>query len=110
MDESASGTASKPAGCGKTQMGLALIRGMGTRLWLTHTKDLLNQSKERAERYMDKPDGNHHRGQGGHRQGHHVRHGQTMSKMDLREYRHEWGVIICDECIGCAVPRRGGHV
>ena len=44
-----------PAGCGKTQMGLALIQRYGVKaLWLTHTKDLLNQSKERAERYMDK--------------------------------------------------------
>jgi superfamily II DNA or RNA helicase len=23
---------------------------------------------------------------------------QTMSKLDLQEYRDEWGVIICDEC------------
>ena len=43
------------AGSGKTQMGIALIKEYGRRaLWLTHTVDLLNQSKERAERYMDK--------------------------------------------------------
>ena len=89
-----------PAGCGKTQMGLALIQRYGCKaLWLTHTKDLLNQSKERAERYMDKSlmgtitDGKVDIGNG-------ITFAtvQTMSKMDLREYRNEWGVIICDEC------------
>ena len=39
------------AGSGKTQMGIALIREYGKRaLWLCHTIDLVNQSKERAER------------------------------------------------------------
>ena len=43
------------AGSGKTQMGIALIKEYGRRtLWLTHTADLLHQSKERAERYIDK--------------------------------------------------------
>ena len=38
-----------PAGSGKTQTALALIQRFGLKaLWLTHTKDLLNQSKERA--------------------------------------------------------------
>ena len=43
------------AGSGKTQMGIALIREHGKRaLWLCHTLDLVKQSKERAEKYMDK--------------------------------------------------------
>ena len=42
------------AGSGKTQMGIALIKQFGRRaLWLCHTLDLVKQSKERAERYMD---------------------------------------------------------
>ena len=42
------------AGSGKTQMGIALIAKLGKRaLWLTHTKDLLTQSKQRAEQYMN---------------------------------------------------------
>jgi superfamily II DNA or RNA helicase len=89
-----------PAGCGKTQMGLAVIQKHGYKaLWLTHTKDLLNQSKERAERYMDKSL------MGTITEGHvDIGSGitfatvQTMSKLDLREYRNTWGVIICDEC------------
>lgn len=89
-----------PAGCGKTQIGLALIQKYGVKaLWLTHTKDLLNQSKERAELYMDKSlmgtitEGTVNVGKG-------ITFAtvQTMSKMNLRQYRNEWGVIICDEC------------
>jgi superfamily II DNA or RNA helicase len=89
-----------PAGCGKTQMGLALIQRYGFKaLWLTHTKDLLNQSKERAERYMDKSlMGTITEGKVDIGKGITFATVQTMSKMDLREYRHEWGVIICDEC------------
>lgn len=44
-----------PTGSGKTQMGIALIVKHGLKaLWLTHTTDLLNQSYERAVRYIDK--------------------------------------------------------
>ena len=89
-----------PAGCGKTQMGLAVIQKHGYKaLWLTHTKDLLNQSKERAERYMDKSlMGTITEGKVDIGKGITFATVQTMSKMDLREYRNEWGVIICDEC------------
>ena len=89
-----------PAGCGKTQMGLAVIQQHGYKaLWLTHTKDLLNQSKERAERYMDKSlIGTITEGKVDIGKGITFATVQTMSKMDLREYRNEWGVIICDEC------------
>ena len=89
-----------PAGCGKTQMGLALIQRYGVKaLWLTHTKDLLNQSKGRAERYMDKSlMGTITEGKVDIGKGITFATVQTMSKMNLREYRHEWGVIICDEC------------
>ena len=89
-----------PAGCGKTQMGLALIQQYGCKaLWLTHTKDLLNQSKERAEKYMDKAlMGTITEGKVNIGEGITFATVQTMSKLDLREYRNEWGVIICDEC------------
>lgn len=89
-----------PAGCGKTQTALALIHRYGVKaLWLTHTKDLLNQSKERAERYMDKSlMGTITEGKVDIGKGITFATVQTMSKMDLREYRNEWGVIICDEC------------
>ena len=88
------------AGSGKTQMGIALIKEWGRRaLWLTHTLDLLNQSKARAERYMDESligtitEGKVNIGQG-------VTFAtiQTMCKLDLSQYKDMWDVIIVDEC------------
>ena len=88
------------AGSGKTQMGIALIKEYGRRaLWLCHTIDLVNQSKERALRYMDKSligtitEGKVNIGKG-------VTFAtiQTMCKLDLSQYKDLWDVIIVDEC------------
>lgn len=88
------------AGSGKTQMGIALIKQYGRRaLWLCHTLDLVKQSKERAERYMDKSligtitEGKVNIGSG-------VTFAtiQTMCKLDLAQYKNMWDVIIVDEC------------
>lgn len=88
------------AGSGKTQMGIALIKEYGRRaLWLCHTLDLVNQSKERAERYTDKSligtitEGKVNIGKG-------VTFAtiQTMCKLDLSRYKDMWDVIIVDEC------------
>jgi superfamily II DNA or RNA helicase len=88
------------AGSGKTQMGIALIKEFGRRaLWLTHTQDLLRQSKERAERYMHSSligtitEGKVNIGQG-------VTFAtiQTMCKLDLAQYKNMWDVIVVDEC------------
>ena len=88
------------AGSGKTQMGIALIKEYGRRaLWLCHTLDLVNQSRERAERYMDKSligtitEGKVNIGAG-------VTFAtiQTMCKLDLSQYKDMWDVIIVDEC------------
>ena len=87
-------------GSGKTQMGVAIAKKhMGRCLWLTHTADLLNQSKERAERYIDKSViGTITAGK--------VNIGsaitfatiQTMCKLDLAQYKDTWSTIIVDEC------------
>ena len=88
------------AGSGKTQMGIALIKEYSRRaLWLTHTADLLNQSKERAERYIDKSligtitEGKVNIGKG-------VTFAtiQTMCKLDISQYKDMWDVVIVDEC------------
>ena len=88
------------AGSGKTQMGIALIKEYGRRaLWVTHTKDLLDQSKERALRYMDKnligtiTEGKVNLGQG-------VTFAtvQTLSNLNLSSIKDYWDVIIVDEC------------
>ncbi len=87
------------AGSGKTQMGLALALKHCTKvLWITHTKDLLRQSYERAKQYVD----DKHLGI--------VAEGkadikditfatiQTLANMDLTAYKYFFGVVIVDEC------------
>ena len=100
MKERRYGILQSPAGSGKTQMGIALVMRYGRRaLWLTHTADLLNQSKARAERYMDKrligtiTEGKVNIGQG-------ITFAtiQTMCRLDLAQYKDLWDVIIVDEC------------
>lgn len=88
------------AGSGKTQVGISLVAKLKRRaLWLTTTKDLLNQSKERAERYMDKSlMGTITEGKVNIGQGITFATIQTMSKLDLAQYRDMWDVIIVDEC------------
>ena len=88
------------AGSGKTQMGLAIASRLHRKtLWLTHTKDLLEQSKARAEMYFDKKKfGVISEGK--------VKIGetitfatiQTMSHCDLLAMRDVWDCIIVDEC------------
>lgn len=87
------------AGSGKTQMGIALAKAFARpTLWLTHTKDLLNQSKERAERYIDsRLIGTISEGKVSIGKGITFATVQTMCKLDLDLYRDCWDVVICDE-------------
>lgn len=87
------------AGTGKTQMGIALACQLGVRtLWITHTQDLLLQSKERAERYIPKgligtiTEGKVRIGEG-------ITFAtiQTLAKCDLLSLKYTWDCIICDE-------------
>ena len=88
------------AGSGKTQMGIALVKQFGKRaLWVTHTVDLLRQSRERAERYMDKSlIGTITEGKVNIGTGITFATVQTLSKLDLSHYKDYWDVIIVDEC------------
>lgn len=89
-----------PAGSGKTQMAIALIAKYGERaLWLTHTKDLLMQSKERAERYID-PSliGTITEGKVNIGVGITFATVQTMCRLNLSLYKDVWDVIVVDEC------------
>ena len=88
------------AGSGKTQMGIALIKEWGRRaLWVTHTADLLNQSKERALRYMDKSlIGTITEGKVNIGKGVTFATVQTLSNLNLSQYKDRWDVIIVDEC------------
>ena len=98
------GILQSPAGSGKTQMGIALVKRFGKRaLWLTHTLDLLNQSKARAELYVDKKTiGTITEGKVNIGKGITFATIQTMCKLDLPQYKDIWDVIIVDECHRCA--------
>ena len=88
------------AGSGKTQMGIALAKRLGKRsLWLTHTLDLLRQSKTRAEMYIDTDlIGTITEGKVNIGSGITFATIQTMCKLDLAQYRNLWDCIIVDEC------------
>lgn len=89
-----------PAGSGKTQMGIALAAALGVKtLWLTHTKDLLTQSKARAAQYINSDLlGTITEGKVDIGQSMTFATIQTMCKVDLEQYRDEWDCIIVDEC------------
>ena len=94
------GILQSPAGSGKTQMGIALIAKLGKRaLWLTHTKDLLLQSKERAQQYIGGALlGTITEGKVNIGEGITFATVQTMCNLDLAHYKNYWDVIIVDEC------------
>ena len=94
------GILQSPAGSGKTQMGLALAAAIGRRtLWLTHTKDLLNQSMERAKQYFD-ADKFGTITEGKIDIGETITFAtiQTMCRCDLNALKDMWDTIIVDEC------------
>ena len=95
-----------PCGSGKTQCGLEIIMRVGGRaLWLTHTQDLMNQSMKRAEGVMDTAEGMLGTiTEGKVNIGTHITFAtiQTMCRLDLERYKHEWDIIIVDECQRCA--------
>jgi superfamily II DNA or RNA helicase len=90
---------SKP-GSGKTQVGIAMIKALRRRaLWLCHTADLLNQSRERALRYMDSSlIGTITEGKVNVGVGVTFATVQTMANLELTQYRDYWDVVIVDEC------------
>ena len=94
------GILQSPAGSGKTQMGIALIKKFGKRaLWVTHTADLLRQSKYRAEQYTNATMlGTITEGQVNLGEGITFATVQTLSKLDLAQYRDYWDVVVVDEC------------
>lgn len=90
------------AGCGsgKTNCGIALIKFLRRRaLWLCNKHDLIKQSMERATQFID-PSlfGTITEGKIDVGVGITFATVQTMSKIDLTQYRDYWDVIIVDEC------------
>lgn len=98
--KSAYGILQSAAGSGKTQMGVAIAKHYSRKtLWLTHTLDLLNQSKARAEQYIDKSViGTISEGKVNIGSAITFATVQTMCRLHLEQYRDMWDVIIVDEC------------
>lgn len=88
------------AGSGKTQMGLALVAKLGCKtLWLTHTHDLLDQSRKRAAEYMDSSlFGEITSGKVNIGKGITFATVQTLAKQDLAKFKDTWDCVIVDEC------------
>ena len=103
-----------PCGAGKTQTGLEIISRIGGKaLWLTHTQDLLNQSKKRAESVLE-IDGTFGTITAGKADvGTHITFAtvQTLSKLDLSEYCNEFDVVVVDECFpaGTKIMTKNGE-
>ena len=93
------GILQSPAGSGKTQMGIALAAKTSRRtLWLCHTLDLVKQSMQRAKLYIDKDlIGTIASGKVNIGKGITFATVQTMSKLDLTQYKNYWDCIIVDE-------------
>lgn len=93
-----------PCASGKTQMGIAIATELSQKtLWLTHTQDLLNQSYERAAQYIDKKLlGTITAGKVKIGTGITFATVQTLSKLDLSQFKYSFDVIIVDECHRCA--------
>ena len=100
--QSSSGVIVMPCGSGKTQTALELVaRYKGRALWITHTKELLKQSMERAKSVYDinaKNIGTITEGKIDI--GEYITFAtvQTLASIDLYDYRDYWDVIIVDEC------------
>ena len=88
------------AGSGKTQVGISLMSKLQRKaLWVCTTKDLLTQSKDRALQYMDKSlIGTITEGKVNIGKGVTFATVQTLSKLDLSQYKDMWDLIIVDEC------------
>ena len=90
-----------PAGSGKTQMGIAMLKNLKRKtLWITHTADLLQQSMDRAKIYIQNPEliGTTTDGKCNISKGVTFATVQTLCRMDLSQLKHYWDVIIVDEC------------
>lgn len=89
-----------PPGSGKTQIALSVAQTIHRRtLWITHTRDLLQQSYSRAKQYFGAEclgvitEGKIHCGE-------FITFAtvQTLAGIDLYRYRDYWDCIIVDEC------------
>lgn len=100
MVKAKGGVLVSPCGSGKTFMGIEIIRRLGKRfLWLTHTKDLLNQTmKEFKGLYEDLDIGTITEGKIDMGKDGTISTIQTLSKIDAKIYSDYFDVVVVDEC------------
>ena len=91
-----------PCGAGKTEMALEIIaRVKGPALWITHTGELLKQSRDRAKKLFEIDKNTIGEITAGKVNiGSHITFAtvQTLSKIDLEQIKNEFEIIIVDEC------------
>lgn len=100
MLDAKNGILESPCGSGKTTMGMEIIKRIGGRaLWITHTSELLHQSKRTAER-MFGTDGIGTITAGKICAGERITFAtvQTLSRIKLEQFKTVWDIIIVDEC------------
>lgn len=96
------GVLQAPCGSGKTQIGLAFIKEIGGKaLWLTHTRKLMNQSKERAESLLEGDFGEITEGKVNIGRDITFATVQTMRSIDPSIYVDAFDIVIVDECHHC---------
>ncbi len=101
MLEAQSGILCSPTSSGKTNIMIEVAARLGCRtLFVSHTKDLLKQCKERAESVLGcdrKYFGTITDGAIKASEGMTFATIQTLAKIDLSEYKYFWGCVISDE-------------
>ena len=104
MIKAKGGVLVSPCGSGKTFMGIEILRILSKKfLWLTHTKDLLNQTLKEINGlypFLDIgtiTEGKINMGKDGT-----ISTIQTLCKIDPEIYKREFDVVIVDECAHCA--------
>ena len=91
-----------PCGAGKTETALQMIAELGQpALWITHTRDLLNQSLCRAREKLHLQEGEYGViGGGNYTVGSHITFStvQSLKGKDLDSIGHRFGTVVVDEC------------
>lgn len=100
MKEAKGGVLVAPCGSGKTFMGIELVKRIGKKfIWLTHTKDLLNQAYNDFKLLYPNVDlgqitqGVYSVGRDGA-----ICTIQTLATLDSDLYKNDFDIVICDEC------------
>lgn len=105
MIKSKNGILKSPCGSGKSIMSMEMIRRFSKKaLFICHTLDLIRQAKEYATTYLGLSGNQIGEISGGKVSiGSHITFAtrQTLSRVDLLQFKNEWGTIIVDECGHC---------